>query len=370
MKVALVYDRVNKIGGAEKVLMAIHDLWPKAPLFTGVYNKKSAKWADGWEIRTSFVQKLPFSKSNHEWYFWLMPMAFETFNFDEFDVVISVTSAEAKGIITKPETLHVSYILTPTRYLWSHEKLYLKTNPLGEMGKWLLMPMIKWMKKWDEIAARRPDLLVPISNTVKKRIRKFYKMNTEAVIYPPVDFGFYQKKRKPIIKSGYYLTVARQVPSKRVDLAIKAFNRLEEKLVVVGSGIEENRLRRIANKNIMFAGQVSDDELAAYYQHCRAVILPQEEDFGIVALEAMSSGKPVIAYNKGGAAETVIDGKTGLLFAGQREVSIIEAIEKFKKKRFSKQELFERALEFETKRFKKQFKSYLEGKWKDHRKLM
>jgi glycosyltransferase involved in cell wall biosynthesis len=359
MKTAIVYDRVNKWGGAERVLLALHEIFPDAPLYTSVYDPKGAPWAKVFpEIKTSFLQKIPFIKSVHELFGWLMPIAFESFNFDKYDLVISVTSESAKGIITKPHTLHICYCLTPTRYLWSSHDYYFKNPPvyfkIFPFFWTISRPFVAYLKNWEIRAAKRPDKIIAISSEVKKRIKKYYKRDSE-IIFPPVNTTLLYSnvvKRKSIGK--YYLVVNRLVPYKRVDLVVSTFNRLELPLVIVGTGSEKNKLTRNAMPNIKFVGKVSEDELSKYYQNAKALIMPQEEDFGIVAVEAQSHGVPVIAFKKGGALDTVIDGKTGIFFEKQTSGSLIKAIEKFEKMKFNKKYIIGNSRKFSFTRFKKE----------------
>lgn len=287
MKVALVYDRVNKWGGAEKVLLALHEIWSDAPLYTSVYNPETAQWADVFDVRTSFIQNLPLPKDAHETYPFLMGLAFEMFNFDEFDVVISVTSEFAKAIITKPQTLHLCYCLNPTGYLWSGYRQYFSSK--STIFQLIASPMIKYLRWYDKIVCRRPDKYIAISKAVAERIRKYYSLDSD-VIYPPVDLDASQttKPKSSKEQDGYYLTVARLVPNKRLDLAIEAFNQLGKKLKIVGVGKDEPRLKKLAGENIEFLGNLTADQLKLYYQSCLSLVVPAEEDFGIVAVEAQS----------------------------------------------------------------------------------
>ena len=325
MKVALVYDRVNKWGGAERVLLALHEIFPEAPLYTSVYDEKSAPWAGVFpEVKTSFLQKVLFAKSNHEFLGTLMPLAFESFDFSGFDLVISVTSEAAKGIITKPGTLHVCYMLTPTRYLWSHHNEYFKHPILKVIAR----PFVNYLRRWDKIAAQRPDALVSISNEVQDRIKKYYNRESN-IIFPPVDLLIQNSSSINGHKKHYLLVSRLDYGYKNVGLVIKAFNNLGYPLIVVGTGREENRLRSKSKSNIKFLGNVSDKKLAEIYQDAKALIMPQEEDFGIVSVEAQSFGVPVIAYKKGGALDTVIPGKTGFFFKYQTSDTLEEAIKRF-----------------------------------------
>ncbi len=363
MKVALVYDRVNKWGGAERVLLALHGIFPDAPLYTSVYDSETAPWAKVYPaVIPSFLQKIPFAKDRHEHFPYMMPIAFESFNFDEYGLVISVTSEAAKGIITKPKTKHVCYCLTPTRYLWSGYDTYFLE---GSAERTLSKPVVGYLRMWDKIAAQRPDVMAAISKTVQNRIKKYYGRESE-VIYPPVSFQFPTAKRvtlsnfQSIFKSqisNFYLIVSRLVPYKKVDLAVEVFNQLGWPLVIVGTGSHEGRLKEMAKPNIKFVGQLTDRQLHDYYERCTALIMPQEEDFGIVSLEAQIRGKPVIAYKKGGASETVIDGRTGILFNEQSVGSLTSAIKRFKEMRFERDSCIENAKRFSKERFKKEFLS-------------
>src|SRR3990167_6737087 len=221
MKVAIVYDRVNKWGGAERVLLVLHELFPSAPLYTSVYDPVKAPWAKVFpKIVTSFLQKVPGAKASHEYFALLMPLAFEQFDFSPFDLAISVTSEAAKGIITKPGTIHICYCLTPTRYLWSGYELYFENR----LFRSLTAQMVKYLRAWDKVAAQRPDRIVAISKEVQKRIKKYYNLESK-IIYPPVSVK-YNSLANPNLPKRFYLLVSRLVPYKRVDFAIKAFNKL------------------------------------------------------------------------------------------------------------------------------------------------
>lgn len=358
MKVALIYDRVNKWGGAERVLLALNEIFPKADLFTAVYSPKAAKWAKVFhQVAPSFLQKIPFAKDNHEFLGALTPIAFETFDFRDYDLVISVTSEAAKGVITKPETLHLCYCLTPTRYLWSARDYYFKKPPskfrLVPFFKRLSRPLVNYLRNWDKIAAQRPDRMIAISTAVKRRIKKYYKRDAE-IIYPPVDIAKF-KKEGTVKKEKFYLVVSRLTPYKRVDLAIKAFNKLGKPLVIVGTGTEEARLKKMAGKTIFFVGELTDEKLADYYSKCTGLIFPQEEDFGIVVVEAQAAGAPVIAFKAGGALDTVIEGKTGVFFKRQTVGDLVRAVGKFEKLEFNRQILLKNAQRFSKEIFKKKF---------------
>lgn len=372
MKVALVYDKVNKWGGAERILLALHKLFPLAPLYTSVYDRNNAKWADVFEVRTSFLQKFPLAV-HHELYAPLMPLVFESFNFDEFDLVISVTSESAKGIITKPQTKHICYCLTPTRYLWSGYEEYFKNTIL----KIISLPIIWYLRFWDKIAAQRPDKFIAISEEVQRRIKKYYDRDAQ-IIYPSIagpvglhprptsslaslDSGARRGSPAPATRpDDYFLVVSRLVPYKKIDLAIEVFNKLKLPLKIIGTGVELGGLKSIAGSNIEFLGYLTDKELVRYYSECRALVFPGLEDFGLTILEAQSFGKPVIAFKGGGALETIVDKKTGIFFEEQTVGSLEKAIKLFDNLSFNPKDCIEQAGKFNFDKFKEQFLNEIE----------
>jgi glycosyltransferase involved in cell wall biosynthesis len=353
MKVALVYDRVNKWGGAERVLLALHELFPEAPLYTSVHNVESSSWAKVFRIIPSFVQQLPYAKKAHEFYPLFMPGAFETFQFDEYDLVISVTSEAAKGIITKPQTIHICYCLTPTRYLWSGYQEYFTSK----LSRIFAFPAISYLRKWEKVGASRPDAFIAISAEVKDRISKYYSRNSE-VIHPPVSLVSEKKRR--VKREEYYLVVSRLVSYKRIDLAIRACNQLKRKLVIVGTGSQEKKLKSIAGPTITFVGSVTENQLKEYYAKCKAFLFPGREDFGITMVEAMSYGAPVIAYSQGGALDIIVADKTGVLFDEQNTESLVAAMRKFEKMSFLPAVLMEQAELFSKDIFHAKMLSYLQ----------
>lgn len=365
MKVAIIYDRINKWGGAERVLLALHKIFPDAPLYTAVYDEKKAPWAKVFKIKTSFLQKFPYARSHHELYASLMPLAFESFSFDKYDLVISVTSEAAKGILVKPATMHICYCLTPTRYLWSGYEEYFKNSVLRFFSK----PIVSYLRLWDKIAAQRPDKIIAISQEVQKRIKKYYNRNSE-VIYPPImltdysisatkPFDFSIAKRQTMqasttsVQNGqFFLIVSRLVPYKRIDIAVEAFNRLGLPLKIIGEGSEKHRLEKLANSNIEFLGYLTDEELVEYYKKCLALIFPGKEDFGLTIVEAQNFGKPVIAYKGGGSIETIIESETGLFFKFQNSRSLESTILEFMEMKFDPKRCFENVQKFSFERFK------------------
>lgn len=358
MKVALVYDRVNKWGGAERVLLALHELYPDAPLYTAVYDHKKAPWASVFDVRPSFLNSIPFAASFHEILPMVTPFAFETFSFDEFDLVISVTSAEAKNIITKPDTHHICYCLTPTRFLWSGYDHYREKPGLGVfsgIGRRVLSRVAPLLRRWDRVAASRPDIYIAISKRVMKRIQKYYNREVNEVIYPPVETNVFidTLSTQNNANGSYFLTVSRLVSYKKVDLLIDAFNELKLPLIIVGNGREEDSLKSRAGNTITFVTRhLTEKELVSYYDNCRAFVYAADEDFGIVAVEAQARGKAVIAYKESGVAESVIDTKTGILFNEQTKESIKRAISEFANMTIQSTDCKNQALQFSKERFK------------------
>lgn len=358
MKVALVYDRINKWGGAERVLLALHKIFPKAPIFTSVYSPQKAKWANEFDIRPSFLQKFPHIVDNHELYPFLMPMAFERFTFSDYDLVISLTSEAAKGIITNPGTKHICYCLTPTRYLWSGYHEYFKNPALRVFAN----PTVSYLRKWDRVAAKRPDTFVAISKEVQNRIKKYYDRDS-LVIYPPVDLASSGERLADSLKSNerdksYFLIVSRLskfTKYKRIDLAIQACNELRLPLKIVGEGSWKKELQKMAGPTVEFLGNIDDNLLREYYQKCRALLFPAIEDFGLTVVEVQSFGKPVIAFRGGGALETIKEGKTGLFFDRQTKESLIQALKTFELMKFDEIDSKRNAQQFSVHNFRDNF---------------
>lgn len=359
MKVALVYDRVNKWGGAERVIIALRKIFPNSVLFTSVYKEDRASWAKKIPIKTSFLQKLPLAASYHEALAVMMPIAFESFNFDEFDLVISVTSEAAKGIIVRPQTKHISIILTPTRYLWSGYEDYF-SNWFFRTVTW---PIVSYLRFWDKIAARRPDELIAISETVRDRIKKYYGLDSE-VIYPPLMIRSIKYKVSSIKykKQSYFLVVSRLVPYKRIDLAVRAANKVRASLKIIGTGSEFGRLKSMAGPSVEFLGYVSDSDLKYYYANCRALVFPGIEDFGLTMVEANAFGKPVIAFRGGAAEEIIIEGKTGIFFDKQTSGFLADKLKSFRPSRYNEKDCRKNARRFSFNQFRREILRLTETK--------
>jgi glycosyltransferase involved in cell wall biosynthesis len=364
MKVALVHDYLNQYGGAEKVLEIFAEIFPNAPIYTLIYDPGlAARILPGKEIRASFLQKIPFARSHHRLFPPLMPFAVERFDLSDYDLVISDSAAFSKGIITKPETLHICYCHTPIRYAWDDSHKYVREFNMPFWVKPFVPLFMNYLRLWDREAAFRVDKFICNSKFVAGRIRKYYKSDAE-VIYPPVDIGkFFPGKEN----EKYFLMVGRLLVYKRFDLAIDVFNELEISLKIIGTGPEMSKLKKRANWNVEFLGDMSDEKLREYYQNCQALIFPQEEDFGIVALEAMACGRPVIAYRGGGALESITDGETGLFFNEQKVDSLMGAVKRFNPDNFDSHKIYAHAKKFDKKIFSEKIKEFVEKAYYEHR---
>lgn len=349
MRIALIHEYLNQFGGAERVLGVLCSLFPDAPIYTLFYDAEATGGVfEGKEIRTSFLQKAPFIKNYHHFFPLFMPLAIEQFDFSEFDVVLSISSSFAKGIITKPGTRHICYCLTPPRFLWDDSQKFVEEFQYPSFVRKVLPPFITYLRLWDREASLRVDEFWAISGFVGERVKKYYLKDTK-VIYPPVNVNRFHVSKDI---SNYFFMAGRLVSYKRFDLAIKAFNELGWPLKIAGIGPEMKRLKKMSGGNIEFLGLVSDQELAYMYTHARAFIFPQEEDFGITPLEAMASGRPVIAYRGGGALETIKEGETGMFFNKQTKESLIGALQEFNSVKFKPEACRAQAEKFDVHVFK------------------
>lgn len=349
MRIALVHEYLNQFGGAERVLRVLCSLFPEAPIYTLFYDAEATgNVFEGREIRTSFLQKAPFIKNYHRLFPLFMPVAIEQFDFSEFDVVLSISSSFAKGVITNPGTKHICYCLTPPRFLWDDSQKFVEEFRYPGFIRKVLPLFITYLRLWDREASLRVDEFWSISNFVQDRVKKYYFKDTK-VIYPPVNVSKFHISDKV---GDHFFMVGRLVSYKRFDLAIKAFNELGWPLKIAGIGPEMKRLKKMAKSNIEFLGLLSDKELADNYSEARALVFPQEEDFGIIPLESMASGRPVIAYRGGGALETIKEGETGMFFDKQTPKSLIEVLRKFDDNKFDSNACRAQAEKFDISVFK------------------
>lgn len=352
MRIALVHDDLVQWGGAERVLTGLSEAFPEADIFTSVFDDRNpilqGSFA-GRKIFTSFLQQIPGWKKLYKTLLPLYPIAFEQFDFSKYDVVISHSTRFAKAIITKPETLHICYCPTPPRFLWNFSKQEIP---------FLIKPYLSFLRIYDQVAANRVDLWVANSVNVKKRIKKVYQ-NEARVIYPFVDV----KKLSQIetFDGGYLLVICRLNEYKRVDLAIEVANELKIPLKIIGVGPKLLELKKIAQPWVEFLGFLTEDLLLSTLAGCRALLVPGEEDFGLTPIEAAAMGKPVLAFRKGGAIETVIDGKTGYFFEEQSIRGVIEALEKLEKAGYDKKQCYRKAVQFSKERFIGEFQGLLKS---------
>lgn len=366
MKICLVHDWLTSYGGAELVLKTMLEIWPDAPIYTLVYNAKGSckEIIQSTQIHGSFINKFQRAKRNHRTFLPLMPLAIEQFDLSEYDVVISSSHAVAKGVITGPNQLHISYVHTPIRYAWDLQQQYLTDAGLTHGIKgFVTRSLLHYIRLWDIRTVPGVDFYLANSQFVAQRIWKYYKREA-TVIHPPVEIDRFKLKAE---KEDFYLTVSRLVAYKKVDLIVDAFRQMPDKqLVVLGDGPEMKRLRKIATPNIKLMGFQDNETIANYMQNARAFIFAAEEDFGIVPVEAQACGTPVIAFGKGGVLETVIEGETGFYFDEQTPQSLVAAIHQFEAAPpLNSKAIRQNAERFDKERFKTVLKTYVDSHYRD-----
>lgn len=350
MKVALVHDDLMQWGGAERVLLAISEVFPEAPIYTSVFNRENRLLTENFKdkkVVTSFIQNIPGWKSFYRAFLPLYPMAFEQFDFSEYDLVISQTTRFAKSILTKPGTIHICYCHTPPRFLW---------NFSGESVNKLLLPFMSKLRLYDQISSRRVDFFLAGSKNAQKRINKIYRQKSR-VLLPFVDLERF--KGVETFDGGYYLIISRLNKYKRVDVAVEAFKKNKKNLKIVGAGPELDNLRLRANRNIEFLGSVSDEVIVKLLSGCKGLIITAEEDFGMTSLEAQSLGKGVIAFGVGGARETIIENITGVFYYEQTEVKLGEAVDIYESVKIGSKQCIENAQSFSMERFKERLNQFV-----------
>ena len=366
LKVALVHDWLTGRRGGERVLEALAELFPGAPIYTLFHFPKSqVEDLESRSIRTSFLQQMPFLKRHYRLYLPLYPMAAELFDLQEFDLVLSSSHCVAKGVISHPDALHVSYVHSPVRYAWNQYSAYFGPGKLGFFSKRLVPPLIHSLRMWDVTSSARVDHFVANAAAVARRIQKYYRREAE-VIHPPVDTEFFTPGAgEP--KRDYDLIVTALVPYKMVDLAIAAYNSVGRPLKIVGDGPEYKRLKAMAGPDIQFLGPVQGETLRDLYRDARLYVLPGEEDFGISVVEAQACGTPVLAYAKGGATETVLPGRTGLFFREPTAAALRAALDNFRALSLNRTAARDQALNFSCERFKSRINDFLRLKWREYK---
>ncbi|MFC1548653.1 glycosyltransferase family 4 protein [Candidatus Omnitrophota bacterium] len=357
LRVAIVHDYLVSDAGAEKVLKALMEVFPEAPVFTLFYDRGKFRELEECDIRVSFMDKLPLVKEKHHIFLPLYPLAVMSLNLKDYDVILSSSWAWSKGLRKPSKACHICYCHTPMRFVDGGEKFYLKNE--NQLIKWAGKQLVKWLKVWDIKTAKGVDYFIANSQHTADRIRARYR-RMASVIHPAVDVSLFTPDARQ--EDGeYFLIVSRLVPYKRVDIAIEAFNELGLQLKIVGDGPEYSRLKKMAKPNVEILGYVeSEQTMLELYRGCKAFIMPQHEDWGIAPLEAQACGKPVIAYARGGALEYVIEGKTGQLFYEQTPEAIMNAVRNFKKTAFDPGFIRDNALKYDTPVFKKQISDFVE----------
>ncbi|MRR09516.1 glycosyltransferase family 4 protein [bacterium] len=364
MKTAIVHDYLNQYGGAERVLECLHRLYPGAPVYTIVHDPgRMPDRFRSWDIRPSWINRLPGVRRHYEKLIPLFPAAVEGFDLAGYDLVVSLSSAWVKGVLTPPDTLHVCVCTSPMRFAWDeyHDRLRRQPNPIVRAA---LARTLQRIRIWDVASSGRPDIFIAISDLVARRIAKYYRRGS-TVIRPGIDTGHFSPGGAP--RGDHYFTASRLKPYKRIDVAIEAFNRLGKPLLVAGQGPELARLQRLAGPTIRFLGRIGDEELRDHYRRCRAFVFPTEEDFGLTPLEAMACGTPVIALGKGGALESVVDGQTGLFFGEQTAASLAAAVGRFETMRFEPAAIRKHAERFDQEVFAKQLAAVIAEAWRSRR---
>lgn len=360
MKTALVHEFLITWGGSDLVVHKFGEIYPDAPIFTAMYEPSIMdRWFGGREIHTSFLQKVPYAKQKHRLVMPFFPLAFESFDLSEFDVVLSSHHMAAKSVITRADACHVCFVHTPMRFGWDFFPEYMKD--FGPIMRPIMRLLFHYLRSHDVVAASRVDYFIANSHNTARRIMKHYRRESE-VIHSPVEGNRFRVSEKT---EDYYFALSRLVPYKRIDLAVEAFNRLGKKLLVAGTGPELERLKSMAKPNIEFLGFVSDEKVVEYYSKCKAFIFPGEEDFGITPLEAQASGRPVIAYGSGGALETVVGGKTGTFFMEQTPDALVDAVNKFDCDAMSPEQIRAHAMEFDVENYKKKIEAFVKVKYEE-----
>lgn len=358
MKVALVHDYLNQMGGAERVLLALHDLYPDAPIFTSIYDPARLDPAfRRLDIRSSFMQRLPLISKHHQPFLMLYPLAFERFDLREYDLILSSSSAFAKGVVARPDAHHICYCHTPMRWAWSYQD-YIEWEKLAPPARAVLPFFIRHLRRWDQATARRVDYFIANSSVVAQRIANCYQ-HEATVIPPPVVTARYSISPN---QEAYFLVVSRLVPYKRIDIAIEACNLLRLPLKIIGIGRDRARLERLAGPTIEFLGWLPDEQVQRYLARCQALIHPGAEDFGLTPLEAQASGRPVIAYGAGGALMSVIDGVTGLFFHERSPHALAEVLATFQPEHFDPQVIRRHAEAFDIACFQRRIAEFIAAK--------
>jgi glycosyltransferase involved in cell wall biosynthesis len=364
MKIALVHDDFIQWGGAERMVKTFADIWPNAEVFTTHHAqlKGSLQWLSGKKLQTSFLQSLPFHSQMYRGYFMIYPMAVESWDFQRFDVVLSSSARFAHGLISLPNTLHISYVNSPPRMNWDEYSYFSNSVTRG-----LASPFSHFLRQWDVVAGQRADVIIANSKHISHQIQKRYQRKVDAVIPPFVDLNkFITIEGGESTTESFFLVVSRLVPWKRIDVVIRACNVLQLPLIIIGEGSDYSRLKRLLGSTVKLRRGLTDEEVARYYRRCTALIHPQEEDFGITILEAMACGKPVLAYGAGGALEKITGGVTGDFFFEQTEDALVACLRRFNPDIYDSAACQATAALYDEKQFKKNIRSFVEEHYLCH----
>jgi glycosyltransferase involved in cell wall biosynthesis len=365
-KIAIVHDWLTNMGGAEPLLLELHKLHPKAPIYTSVYDKEAMPAFKDCNVRTTYLQKILPKSIRYKHVLWpvLRAFAFRKLDLSEYDIIISTASAEAKAVKKRPDAVHICYCHTPTRYYWSHYEEFKREFNFGFLTP-LIRPFIplfvKWMRRLDLESVEGIDYFIANSTITQQRIRQYYN-RASTIVYPPIETARFMPP--PKTKREGFVMWGRHVPYKRFDIAIEACNRLKVPLTIISSGPETERLKKMAGPTITFTGRISDEKLVDIAQHSKAFLFPNEEDFGMSAAESIAAGTPVIAYAKGGALDIVQDGETGILFEKQSVEGLIEAIKRFDTYTFLPATLYRKSKRFDKSLFATKMRKIISDQYK------
>ncbi|BCP52431.1 glycosyl transferase [Kaistia sp. 32K] len=358
MRIAIVHYWLTGMRGGEKVLEQLCAMYPDADIFTHVYDARAVSdRIASHKVTTSFIGKLPWASKLYRQYLPLMPLALEQLDLRGYDLILSSEAGPAKGIIPPPDAVSICYCHSPMRYIWNMAHDYRESA--GFINKLLMPPLSHYIRSWDVTSSNRVDHFVANSKTVARRIEAYYRREA-TVIYPPVDTESFECAPRDEV-GDFYLMVGQLVPYKRPDLAVEAFNRSGRRLVIIGGGEMLAKLKAMAEPNITFLGSQPFEQLRYHYARCKALIFPGEEDFGIVPVEAMASGRPVIAFNRGGATETVVDGVTGIFFEVQTVEALLDACDRLERTSWDSRALMARARLFDTAQFSAKLRTFIDG---------
>jgi len=361
MKLAIIHDFLNQYGGAERVVGYFLRIFPKVPVYTSIYFPDDTfnLFRDE-KITTTFMQKIPGIRKYYKKLFFLYPYAFRSLKLYDYEIILGSSSSYSHFINKCKDSVHINYCYTPPRFLWD-TKNYLEGERISSAMFMAVKPVIYFLRKMDLKQSEKVDYYIAISEYVRSKIKKVYKRKS-VVIYPPIEVKKYRFRKD---KEDFYLIVSRLKGYKRVDIAVKAFNMLGKKLLIVGVGEDENNLRKIAGKNIKFLGTVSDSKLIDLYSRAKSLIFTGKEDFGLTPIEAQASGTPVIAFTEGGASETIINNETGFFFSSQQPQMLIEAVKTFESNPINPARCRENAMRFDFKKFKRDIKDFVRGVYKE-----